>query len=224
MAVGRAREQPGLQPLLAELLLVVGAQVLRRARSSAWSLSALEVLLAEARARASMRQRDVGEARPSCRGGRDAVKVVISLSTCASKLPAIGKSALLISSMRSRLRAGVGDHRRGERGQALLARGIVRGADAEEELHVELRQRRTSCATTFDPPARAAGRAGARPAWRSGRRRASMAARQRVLRRASSRTRPSSTKYFRAAACRSAGVSDVVERGSSRSACRRSGV
>ncbi|MFN8092893.1 MAG: hypothetical protein U0599_11840 [Vicinamibacteria bacterium] len=43
---------------------------------------------------------------------------------------------------RHRLRAGVGDHRGGERGEALLARGVVRRADGGEKLHVELGQLR----------------------------------------------------------------------------------
>ena len=87
VAVRRAREDGLLQAFLAELLFVVGAQVLRQ-RVELRVLDPLEVFLAQARVE-QLRQHDVRRTAASCRGGRH-VKVVISLSTCAPKPPAIG--------------------------------------------------------------------------------------------------------------------------------------
>ena len=64
------------------------------------------------------------------------MKVVISLSTCASKLAAIGCSASRISSMRIRREPASASIVAGERGEPLLPLRIARAAGLEEELHV----------------------------------------------------------------------------------------
>ena len=122
-----------------------------------------------------------------------------------------------------RARAGLGDHRGGQRGQAFLARRIVGRADAEEQLDVELRQHRlllherTPCR-----PRCGQARPGGRPAAAARPARLTTRAPARVAIAGGSgsfdsvvTTRPASVKYFRAAAWRSAGRQRVVACGSS---------
>ena len=130
VAVGRAGEDVRLQALLAQLLLVVGAQVLLE-RVQLRVLQRAGSPPRGSRARASMRQRDRRRSASQLSRWTPPVKVVISLSTCASKLPAIGNSALLdLVDAHARCEPASAIIDGGQRGQALLALRVVGRADA----------------------------------------------------------------------------------------------
>jgi hypothetical protein len=71
----------------------------------------------------------------------DPVNVVISLSTRARKTPAIGKSALLISSMRRSFDPASATIAAARSARPSLPFGVIRRSRLEEELHVQLRER-----------------------------------------------------------------------------------
>ena len=139
VAVRRAAEDVGLQPLLAELLFVVRPQILDE-RVQLRLLQALEVVFAEARIQ-ELRQDGPEEPRPVVAvddaGERGHLLVGASGERAGHR---VQRGVDLIDGHRPR--AGLRDHRGGERGQPLLPGGIVRGSDREEQLDVELRQHR----------------------------------------------------------------------------------
>ena len=175
--VRRAAEDVRLQPLLAELLLVVRAQILHE-RVQLRVLDALEVLRRASPGRAAAA---ATMPRNFCQWSRwmTPVNVVISLSVRPRTSRPSDTARHRSASMVMRLRAGLASSSpRSSAARPSLPGGIVGGADGEQQLHVELRQQRLlqrrAAARLAAPVLRRRGRgrrrrgaAGERPARRA---------------------------------------------------------
>ena len=128
-----------LEPLFAELLFVVRPEILDE-RVELTRSYALEVVGAPARIQ-ELRQRDV-EKRSPLIPVNDARERGHLLIGAVAERPRRGIESCVDLVDRHRLGSRPRHHRRGQRGQAFLSRRVVHGPDAEQQLHVELRQHR----------------------------------------------------------------------------------